>query len=177
MSMEAIPVVAASLPPGLRINKVGAVECVHQHKPNRVHAWIQRRDGSVEDLGIATNLRTNGGADWQADVMGKTTQPAPAQWIALTTNTGAPAAGDTVLTGEISTGGLARAQGTYTHTNGTTSYKITYTFTATATQTAVHKAGLFNASTAGTMVFETNLSSDATLASGDTLTVEWTVNI
>lgn len=133
--------------------------------------------GELLNSGESTNLRTNGGADFQADVMGKTTQPAPAQYIALTVNTGAPAAGDTTLTGEIATGGLSRAQGAYAHTNGTTSYTITNTFTASATHTAVHKAGLFNASSSGTLVFETNLSSDVSLVSGDTLTITWTVNI
>jgi hypothetical protein len=152
-------------------------ECATAHGPNLVHAWVGRKDGTTEDLGISENLRTNAGADWQADVMGNTTQPQEAQYIGLTTNASAPAAGDTTLTSEIASGGLTRAQGVYSHTGGTTSYKITYTFTASATHTAVAKAGLFNASSSGTMVFETLLSSTATLASGDTLTIEWTVNI
>lgn len=152
-------------------------ECVKAHAPNLVHAWINRADGTREDLGIAENLRTTVGADWQADVMGNSTQPVSARWIALTTNSTAPAAGDTALTGEITTGGLGRAVGTYSHTNGTTSYKITNTFTATASHTAVAKAGLFNAISGGTMVFTTLLSSTATLATNDTLTIEWTVNI
>lgn len=144
---------------------------------NVVEFVVRDRRGRIKQRGKSTNLRTNAGADWQAAVMGSDTQPASAQWIALTTNTGAPAAGDTTLTGEIASGGLARAEGTYAHTNGTTSYTITFTFTATATHTAVHKAGLFNASSAGTMVFETNLSSDVSLVSSDTLTITWTVNI
>lgn len=159
------------------IESMLAGECLQDHKPNEVHAWITRADGTREDLGIAENLRTNAGADWQAAVMGGDTQPASAQYIALTTNATAPAAGDTTLTGEINSGGLARAEGAYTHTNGTTSYKITKTFTATASHTAVAKAGLFNASSSGTMVFETLLASTATLAIDDTLTIEWTVNI
>lgn len=172
VSTQATPVGAApQLPPGL------LQEIQRRLKPNEVHALVQRRDGTIEDHGVSTNLRTNAGTDWLADVMGKTTQPASAQWIALTTNTGAPAAGDTTLTGEISTGGLARAQGAYAHTNGTSTFTISYTFTATATATAVHKAGLFNASSAGTLVFETVLSSDVTLASGDTLTITWTVTL
>jgi hypothetical protein len=146
-------------------------------RPNTVHAVVVRKDGRIEDIGISENLRTNAGTDWLADVMGKTTQPAPAQWIALTANTGAPAAGDTVLTGELSTNGMARAQGVYAHTNGTSTYTITVTFTATGTSSAIHKAGLFNASSAGTLVFETNLSADVSLVSGDTLTVTWTVTL
>lgn len=152
-------------------------DCVKDHAPNLVHAWINRADGTHEELGIAQNLRTTVGADWQADVMGNSTQPAEAQYIALTTNTTAPAAGDTTLTGEIASDGLERAQGAYTHTGGTTSYKITHTFTATGAHTDVAKAGLFNDAAAGTLVFATLLSSTATLATNDTLTIEWTVNI
>lgn len=184
MSIEAVPVGAApQMPPGLMESLLE--DFARGKIPNHVHAFITRGDsgkfgkpGTVEDLGISTNLRTNAGIDWQAESMGKTaSRPAVADWIALTTNTGAPAAGDTTLTSEITTNGLARAQGTFSHTASATSYKISFTFTATGTHTAVHKGGLFNASSAGTLAFETNLSSDATLASGDTLTIEWTINI
>lgn len=145
--------------------------------PNYVDIEVRDRFGNLKQSGRSVNLRTNAGLNWQADVMGNTTQPQEAQYIALTTNTGAPAAGDTTLTGEISTNGLARAIGTYTHTTDVASYKISKTFTATGTHTAVHKAGLFDASSSGDMVFETNLSSDVSLVNGDTLTIEWTVNI
>lgn len=152
-------------------------ECAIAHKPNEVHAWVVRADGATEDLGVSYNLRTTVGADWQADVMGNSTQPASARWIALTTNATAPSAGSTTLTGEITSGGLSRAAGTYSHTGGTTNYKITHTFTATDAHTNVQKAGLFNAASTGTLVFETLLSSSVTLADNDTLTIEWTVNI
>ncbi len=146
-------------------------------RPNEVHAAIIRKDGTVEDLGITRNLRTTVGLDWQADVMGNSTQPVSARWIALTTNATAPAAGDTTLTGEITTGGLGRAAGTYAHTAGVASYTISNTFTASATHTAVAKAGLFTAITTGTMAFSTLLSSTASLESGDTLAITWTINL
>ena len=174
MSIHATPVGSApQMPPGL-------IEDLLSGKvPNHVHAYIRRAaTGEIEDLGISENLRTTVGADWQAESMGKTaSRPAVADYIALTTNATAPAAGDTTLTGEIASGGLSRAQGTFSHTNGTTSYKISFTFTATAAHTAVAKAGLFNAASTGTMAFETLLSSTATLAINDTLTIEWTINI
>lgn len=146
--------------------------------PNHVHAYIRRAaTGEVEDLGVTENLRTTVGGDWQADVMGNATQPVSARWIGLTLNATAPGAGDTTLTAEIAAGGLTRAVGAYTHTGGTAAYKISNTFTASATHTAVAKAGLFTAISAGTMAFETLLSSTATLAINDTLTIEWTINI
>jgi uncharacterized membrane protein len=146
-------------------------------QPNEVHAVIYRKDGTVENLGITTNLRTTAGLDWQADVMGNASQPASARWVGLTTNATAPAAGDTTLTSEIASGGLTRVAGTYAHTPGATSYTITASWTASATHTAVAKAGLFNASSSGTMAFTTLLNATATLASGDQLQVTWTVNI
>lgn len=144
---------------------------------NKVHARIIRADGTIEDLGTNHNLRTTAGLDWQADVMGNPTQPAEALHIGLTTDGTAPAAGDTTLTGEITTGGLARLAGTYAHTPGATSYTISGSWTASATHTNVQKAGLFNASTGGVMAFETMLNAAATLASGDQLQVTWTINI
>lgn len=159
------------------IEALMAADHVCDHGPNKVHAWITRASGQIEDLGIVENLRTTVGGDWQADVMGNSTQPVSARWIALTADTGAAAAGDTTLTAEITTNGGARAVGTYAHTGGTASYTITKTFTASGALTAIHKAGLFTAISTGTMAFETVLSSDATLATNDTLTITWTVNI
>jgi hypothetical protein len=222
---------------------------------NEVHAFITRADGTIEDLGVAHNLRTTAGLDWQADAMGgklgilKTASAssstsittsgltsaahvghrvyadngtsAPvfgnvqsntttvltvdgwynadgtagstpsstanfliipqsgAYFIGLTTDTGSPAAGDTALTSEITTNGLARKAGTYAHTPGATSYTVAATWTASGTHTAVHKAGLFTGGPGlgGVMAFVSNLNADATLASGDQLTVTWTVNI
>ncbi len=99
-----------------------------------------------------------------------------ARFIGLTTGTAAPAVGDTTLETEITTGGLARALATFAHTGGTTTYTLSKTFAATATHTAVHKAGNFTALTtaaAGTLVADTNLNADATLANGDSLAITW----
>ena len=58
-------------------------------------------------------MRTNAGADWQAGVMADTAntgntpgQYAPANYIALTDDTGTPVDTDTTLPGEIETGAL-----------------------------------------------------------------------
>ena len=101
-----------------------------------------------------------------------------AQYIALTTDSGAASAGNTTLTSEISTNGLQRAQATtITHTDNTNTTTLAKTFTASGTHTAVHRSGLFNASSSGIMVHEAVFSSDATLVSGDTLTVTWTITL
>lgn len=101
---------------------------------------------------------------------------APATFIALTANATAPAAASTALTGEIATGTLIRAVATYAHTNGTATYTLTKTFTSDQTVT-IAKIGVFNASTIGTLVFETLLNATASLVSGDQLQITETVTL
>ena len=125
------------------------------------------------------NLLTNSGRDWMhAQVYTNTSAGTRgAGYIALTTNTGAPAATDTTLTGEITTNGLARADAsTKTHSSGTNSTTIQHTFTASGTHTAVQKAALFNAASSGYMA-HVNTFTPVTLQSSDTLQVTWTVTL
>lgn len=129
-------------------------------------------------------MLTNAGKDMIAGAIGTTsTQPAAANYIALTANSGSPAAGDTTLTGEITTasGGLVRAQATYAHTNGQSTYTLSKTFTANGSDSlpvTVAKIGIFNASSSGTMAYETLLAATATLSqSGDQLVLTETVTL
>lgn len=129
-------------------------------------------------------LKTNAGNDFQAAQMaGAASATAVAKWVALTANTTAPAAGDTTLTAEITTGGggLIRKVGTYAHTTGAASYTITTTFTANGSDSlpvTIGKRGHFDAASAGNMVFETLVSPTATLsASGDALTLTDTISL
>lgn len=134
-------------------------------------------NGTVDLRSVTPNLRTTVGIDWVADSLGKSaSRPAVAEYIGLTENATAPAAGDTTLTSEIATGGLTRAIATYAHTGSATSYTLSKTFTASSAFTAVQKAGLFNASSSGTMAFENTFTATA-LAISDQLTVQWTINI
>lgn len=109
--------------------------------------------------------------------------PATFNYMALTANATAPAAGNTTLTGEIATagGGLVRAQAAFAHTNGTSTFTLSKTFTANGTDAlpvTIAKIGIFNASSVGTMGFETLLSATATLsASGDNVTITDTFTI
>lgn len=98
-----------------------------------------------------------------------------AGFIALTENGTAPAAGDTTLTSEITTNGLARADATTkTHTGGSSTTVIEHTFTAAASFSTVQKSALFNASSSGTMVCENTFTSTA-LATNDQIKVTWTI--
>jgi hypothetical protein len=107
----------------------------------------------------------------------------PAAWMALTANSSSPTVGgsNTTLAGEIATseGGLVRALSTWAHTTGTNTYTLTSTFTANSHDVlpiSLAKIGIFNAQNGGRLLFETLLSSTATLASiGDNIAVTETV--
>lgn len=108
----------------------------------------------------------------------------PAKHIALSTNAGAPAATDTVLTGELNNagGGLNRAKATYAHTIGAASYSLTNTFTANSSDggsNVIQKIGVFNSSvaTTGVLQFESAVTSPPTLVSADTIQIVEVVNI
>jgi hypothetical protein len=129
-------------------------------------------------------VKTNAGIDMiAAQIAGAASATAVAKWVALTANSTAPSAADTTLTAEIVTGGggLIRKTGTYAHTGGTATYTLTTVFTANgsdALPVTIAKRGVFDAASAGNLVFETLVSPTATLsASGDVLTLTDTVTI
>lgn len=128
--------------------------------------------------------KTNGGRDAMLGQMfGTAAQAAAFNYMALTANSSAPVATSTTLTGEIATagGGLIRKQATYAHTTGTSTATLTATFTANGSDSlpvTLAKIGGFNASSSGTMGFETLLSSTATLStSGDACTITDTATL
>jgi hypothetical protein len=147
----------------------------------RSDVWLEIRDkdGNLKHQSFQHNLRTNGGADfWNAQLFGAASATAVAKFIGITTDATAAAAGDTTLASEETLAGLGRATGTVSHTASATSSTISATFTYTgSTAKTIAKVGLFNASSAGTLVLETLLSSTGTVnANGDQITITWTVN-
>lgn len=153
------------------------VETVTPRDPNYVDVVVTDRQGRVRSTSHSTNLRTNAGADFQANQMSGTSA-AVANYIGVSTDATAAAATDTSLASEQTTNGLARAAGTFSHTTGTTSYTLAKTFTYTGgTAITLAKAAMFNAASAGTMVFEALFGSTATLVNGDQITISWTVSI
>jgi hypothetical protein len=102
------------------------------------------------------------------------------RFMAITTDAGAAAAGDTVLASEITTGNCGRGLATYAHTFGVATFTLQKVFNPTLTFTNVHKMGLFTtASQAGAdpMIFETVLNSNATIINGDQLTCTDTITV
>lgn len=126
------------------------------------------------------NLFTNAGRDLAHNQMYINTSAGTrgAGFVAVSAETTAPAAGDTTLAGEIATGGLTRADATTkTHSAGTNTSIVEHTFTASGAHTAVHKSGIFNASSGVTLAHAANFSSDVTLAINDQLKVTWTLTL
>lgn len=125
------------------------------------------------------------GKDFVASALGDRSgsRAAAADYLALTANATAPSAGDTTLTAEIATasGGLIRAQATYAHTTGASTYTLVKTFTANGSDSlavTVNKVGVFNASSSGTMPWSSILSPSATFSAvGDATTITETVTI
>lgn len=107
------------------------------------------------------------------------------RFMALTTDSGAASASDTVLATEITTNGGSRALATYAHTQGNATQTLQKAYSISGTLTAIHKMGLFcsltqggtTAALGGPMVLETVLNADATVVNGDTLTVTDTITI
>lgn len=107
-----------------------------------------------------------------------------AVFVGLSNTNITPTATDTTMTGEITTagGGLIRKIAPFAHTAGTTTTTLTPVFTANGTDSLPVTVYAMNVSTsiktgsAVTQMYETSLSASATLsASGDQLTVTWTV--
>ena len=95
-------------------------------------------------------------------------------YIALGTGTTPPALGDTTLQTELTGGGNSRSLGTLTPSANT--WNNNATFAPGNCTGAVTEAGIFSASTSGTM-FARQTFAVYNKAAGDTLTVSWTVTI
>ncbi|MEM4301562.1 MAG: hypothetical protein QXQ70_03210 [Candidatus Caldarchaeum sp.] len=128
-----------------------------------------------ELVAAAHNIITNAGMGVLRDAVHQSTA-GTAQYIALSTDGTAPAYTDTTCPSEITTGGLARAQGTVTTqagpANGDITVRVEKTFTATSSFTGVQKACLFTASTGGTLYAVATFAS-TNLAANDQLTIRW----
>ncbi len=94
-------------------------------------------------------------------------------YIALGTGTTSPSASDTALETEFAGGGYSRVQGTLT--SSTNTWQNSAIFSPGNGTGAVTEAGLFSASTSGTM-FARQTFAAYNKAAGDTLTVTWSVS-
>lgn len=130
-------------------------------------------------------LRYNNGASWQAGVMGNPSSTgtgayAPGIYMGISSDSTAPAAGDTTLVGEVTSGTLSRALATYAYTTAATSYTESKVFTSDQTIT-IYKCALFTAASGSAPIFGSLLTaggvnSPKSLFSGDQVGITETVN-
>ena len=128
-------------------------------------------DGSIKETREFKNLVVSTGTAYIASRMKDTTATAMTH-MELGTGTTAAANGDTTL------GTLISSSRTALTTTTVSSNTITYvaTFNAGVGTGAVTEAGIFNASSAGTMLCRT-VFPVVNKQSGDSMTVTWTVTI
>lgn len=96
-------------------------------------------------------------------------------WIALSTDTAAPAAGDTTLAGEVSSNGVTRSLAdSIVYDSTAKTLTLSKTYSVTGSVAALYKVGLFGASANGDMFNEALLSPSLSASSnGDTLVAGW----
>lgn len=133
--------------------------------------------GNLKETREIPNLVVNSGRAFIAQAMLKTTTNTPAAMTHIGVGTGSTAAAltDTGLSTEIGTRSSATATNvTTTVTNDTAQYVATF-LPGNATG-AITEAGVFNASTAGTMLCRTTF---AVINKGenDTITITWKVTV
>ncbi len=139
---------------------------------------LHLRNGQVIDRRDVKNLVVSAGKALAAGLLNGVLTT-PAKYIAIGTGTVAPAAGDTALGAEITTGGGARALATTldrvttTVTNDTARAIVTFAFTASF---AVTEAGLFDAAAAGNMLSRQTFAA-VNVVSGDSLQVTWKIQV
>jgi hypothetical protein len=151
------------------------------HIPNIVTLTIHRTTGKTE-VYKTHNSRVNAGASAIAQLIGSGAAT-PFNYVALSSDATAVAATDTTCPSEYTTNGLARKAATYGgyvapgSLGGSASYTETASWTSTANTQAINKICALNASSSGTLGFETILGSTVTLNNGDTGNLTWTFNI
>lgn len=128
---------------------------------------IYDKDGNLKSETKGKNVITTAGLAQLALLAGDASA-VPFTYLALGTDDTAVAATDTALGAEITDTGLARAAATIsrittTATNDT--LRATYTWTASGVKT-IEECGLFNASSAGTMLGH-KLTGSSTTANND----------
>lgn len=130
-------------------------------------------DGKVKQEHTNHNLIVTVGKTYLAAWIAAASQAgAFMAYMGLGTGSTSPVAGDTALQTELSGGGYSRQTGTVTSASNV--WQNVVSFAPGNGTGAITEAGLFSASTVGTM-FARQVFSTYNKAAGDTLTITWTV--
>ena len=134
----------------------------------RLEARLYKADGSVL-VRVKDNLIVDTGFSFIAQSVGLAAgRPNVMSHIGVGTGTTASATGNTALVTEI-----ARKAATFSHTTGTKTFQFEATFNAGEATGAITEAGVFNASTSGTL-FDRVVFAVINKGADDTLTQRFT---
>lgn len=130
-------------------------------------------DGNLKQEHTDHNLVVTVGKTYLAQWLTALTQSTPfMSYVALGSGTSGPSAGDTALDTELTVGGYSRVQGVLSFASNV--WTNTATFAPGNGTAAITEAGLFSASTVGTM-FAHQVFSVYNKAAGDTMIIVWSV--
>ncbi len=124
----------------------------------------------VKEFKVPNLVVTSGKSHIAAKIAATTNSPAAMTHMAIGTGTSTPGASDTALgtqTGRVSLSGSVVSTNTITYTA---------TFPAGTGDGAITEAGIFNASSGGTMLCRTTFPV-VTKQSGDTIAITWVVTV
>jgi hypothetical protein len=124
----------------------------------------------VKEFNVPNLVVTAGKGHIAAKIAATTNSPVAMTHMAIGTGTSTPGASDTALgtqTGRVSLSGSVVSTNTITYTA---------TFPAGTGDGAITEAGIFNASSGGTMLCRTTFPV-VTKASGDTIAITWVVTV
>jgi len=129
-------------------------------------------DGRLKDERIVENLVVDAGKSHIADQMASTHDEAEMGYMAIGTGTTSPTSSDTTLESELDRNALTSR----TQLTGSDANKVKYVaeWGAGDGTGAITEAGIFNASSGGTMLCRATFST-INKGSNDTLTINWTV--
>lgn len=129
-------------------------------------------NGNIKQEREIPNLVVTVGKNWIASRMKDTGIPVQMSHMAVGSGTVDPALGDTALGGELGRVALTTAGGTVSNN------EVTYsaTFPAGTGTGAITEAGIFNASSGGTMLCRTEFAV-VNKGSNDTVAISWKITI
>jgi len=129
-------------------------------------------NGELKDSGTYKNLIVNGGRDFIFAQISGTGTTTNMQYTGIGTSNTAAGATQTALLAEVGT----RQEHAYAHSAGTTTMTAISTFAAGNGTGTIQEAGLFTASTSGTMLNRVN-GINKVKAAGDSLQITYTLTI
>lgn len=104
------------------------------------------KDGNLKQMFVKHNLITDAGFKFLVDCMANETRPAAMRYIAVGSGTASPASGNTALGAE-----MLRKKCNYSYASPNKYFSYNVTFNAGEATGAITEAGIFNASSGGTL--------------------------